>query len=190
MLIRTATRDDLDQIFAIYDREVLRGTATFDTEPKTPAQREEWLAQHASARHPVIVAVGELREHASDGGSDLTPGAQAVLGWASLSAWSTRCAYARAAENSVYVHHAARGRGVGRALLTDLLRRGREAGLGVVLARVVEGNPASVALHRACGFRTVGVMKRVGEKFGMILDVRLMQVHIDGFQDDPATAEE
>jgi L-amino acid N-acyltransferase YncA len=162
--IRTATEPDLPGIFDIYDEQVLRGLATFETEPKTPAQRLEWLREHSTEPRPAIVAV--------EGGR--------VLGWASLSAWSTRCAYARAAENSVYVHQDHRGRGVGRALMEELLRRARAAGLGVILARVVEGNPASLTLHEKMGFQTVGVMHRVGEKFGRILDVRLMELHLDG----------
>lgn len=164
MRIREANAADLDAIFAIYDREVLQGTATFDTEPKSAAQRAEWLAGHASPRTPAIVA--EL------------PGG-VIAGWATLSPWSNRCAYARAAENSVYVHADHRGKGLGGALLDHLIARARRAGLGVILARVVEGNPASVALHESRGFQTIGVMRRVGEKFGRILDVHLMDLHLD-----------
>lgn len=53
------------------------------------------------------------------------------------------------------------------------------AGVLVVVARIVEGNPASLALHEAVGFKTIGVMKRIGEKFGRLLDVRLMDLHLD-----------
>lgn len=164
MLIRDAIAADLDAIFAIYDREVLKGTATFDTEPKSPGQRDDWFESHRSPRTPAIVAE--------------FPGG-VIAGWASLSPWSNRCAYARAAENSVYVHADHRGKGVGGALLDDLLARARRAGLGVILARVVEGNPASVALHESRGFQTIGIMRRVGEKFGRVLDVRLMDLHLD-----------
>lgn len=167
MLIRDATADDLPGIFEIYDREVLRGTCTFETAPKTPAERAEWLASHAVPRYPALVAVEP--DH----------GGTRVLGWASLSAWSTRCAYARSAENSVYVHQSARGRGVGRALMETLLARAKAVGIAVVLARIVEGNPASRSLHEAMGFATIGVMRRVGEKFGQVLDVRLMDRHLD-----------
>lgn len=167
MHIRDATPDDHDGIFEIYDHEVLHGTSTFDTTVKSRAEREAWLAEHRGPARPAIVAV------APDHGSSR------VLGWATLSAWSNRCAYARAAENSVYVHESARGRGVGRALLTELVARAKAAGLAVVLARIVEGNPASLRLHEAMGFQTIGVMRRVGEKFGRVLDVRLMDLHLD-----------
>jgi phosphinothricin acetyltransferase len=161
--IRDAKEADLAGVFAIYDREVLHGTATFDTEPKTVEQRVAWLRDHSKPRRCALVAVGR------------TPGTK-VLGWASLSAWSERCAYARAAENSVYVAAEARGRGVGKALLAALVARARADGLAVLLARIVEGNPASRRLHLAAGFRSIGVMHGVGEKLGRVLDVELFEL--------------
>ena len=163
MRIRPATEADLPGIFAIYDHEVLHGTATFDTEPKTEAGRLEWLHDDGNGKYPILVAE-------ADG---------AVAGWARLHAWSNRCAYARAAENAVYVHRDHRGRGVGRALLAELIRLAPQRGVHVLLARIADGNPASVALHEAHGFRTIGVMRRVGEKFGRVLDVRLMDRQLD-----------
>lgn len=162
-IIRAAAEADLPQIFAIYDREVLHGTATFDTEPKSAAGRVAWLRDDAGGRYPILVA--EV--------------AGAVAGWARLYAWSNRCAYARAAENAVYVHEAHRGKGVGRALLAELIRLAPQRGVHVLLARIVEGNPASLALHEALGFTSIGLMRRVGEKFGRVLDVRLMDRQLD-----------
>ena len=162
-IIRPATEADLPGIFAIYDREVLHGTATFDTEPKSPAGRLEWFRDTANGRYPILVA--EV-----DG---------AIAGWTRLYAWSNRCAYARAAENAVYVHADHRGKGVGRALLAELIRIAPQREVQVLLARIVEGNPASQALHEALGFQTIGVMRRVGEKFGRVLDVRLMDLQLD-----------
>lgn len=163
MRVRDATAGDLGAIFAIYDREVAYGTATFETEPRSEAQRLEWFEAYDRARYPVLVAEDEGR----------------VVGWARLYPWSPRPAYARTAENAVYVDESARGRGVGRALLEELLRRARRAGIRVVVARIAEGNPASVALHRAMGYQRIGVMRRVGEKFGRVLDVELMDVHLE-----------
>ncbi len=162
-MIRHASPEDLSAIFEIYDREVLHGTATFDTEPKSPAERLAWFREHAGPRRPLLVGEVEGR----------------VAGWASLSAWSARCAYARAAENSVYVHADYRGLGLGRLLLDTLIERARAAGLGVLLARIAEPNPASVRLHERAGYQTIGVMRRVGEKFGRVIDVRLMDLHLD-----------
>jgi len=162
-LIRQAGAADLPGIFAIYDHEVLHGTATFDTEPKSPAGRLEWLRDDGNGKYPILVAE-------RDG---------AIAGWARLYAWSQRCAYARAAENAVYVHPGHRGKGVGHALLAELIRLAPQRGIQVLLARIVEGNPASVALHEALGYQTIGIMRRVGEKFGRVLDVRLMDRHLD-----------
>jgi L-amino acid N-acyltransferase len=161
--VRAATEADLPGIFAIYDQEVLHGTATFDTTPKTPAERLAWFRDDGNGRYPILVA---------DAGGR-------VAGWARLYAWSSRCAYAGAAENGVYVHAEHRGRGVGRALLAELLRLAPERGVRVVIARVVEGNAGSLALHQALGFQTIGIMRRCGEKFGRLLDVRLMDRHLD-----------
>ena len=156
--IRAATEADLPGIFAIYDEEVRHGTATFDTEPKSAAERREWLRNDGGGRYPILVA--EI-----DG---------AVAGWARLYAWSPRPAYDRTAENAVYVSRDHRGRGVGRALLEEIIRLAPGRGVHVLLARIVEGNPASLALHEALGYRTIGVMRGVGEKFGRVLDVRLL----------------
>ncbi|HZP42668.1 MAG TPA: GNAT family N-acetyltransferase [Candidatus Binatia bacterium] len=163
--LRPAVDADLPAIVAIYNHEVRSGVATFDTEPWSVEGQRAWLAAHAtSERHPLLVAESE---------GD-------VVGWAALSPWSARCAYARAAEDSVYVRPGHRGRGVGRALLEELLRRARAAGLGVVIARIETSGAASLALHRALGFRPIGTMRRVGEKLGRILDVELLDLHLDG----------
>lgn len=79
----------------------------------------------------------------------------------------------------MYVDPNQRGKGVGRALLGELLRVSPERGVRLIIARVVEGNAASRALHEALGFQTIGVMRRCGEKFGRLLDVRLMDRHLD-----------
>jgi len=163
MSLRAAAESDLPGIFAIYDEEVLHGTATFDTQPKSQAERLEWFRNDGGGRYPILVA-----EHEGS-----------VAGWARLYAWSPRRAYDRTAECAVYVHRDHRGRGLSRALMEELLRRAPQGGVQVLVARIVEGNPASLALHRKLGFQPIGVMKRVGEKFGRLLDVHLMDRHLD-----------
>jgi L-amino acid N-acyltransferase len=163
MLIRDAMAGDVPAILDIYNEQVLRGTATFDTEPKTAADHDAWFGKHDRGRYPILVA--------DEGGT--------ILGWARLYPWSDRCAYARSGENSVYVHKDHRGRGIAKALMTELLARAKARGLSVILARIAEGNPASIELHQKLGFERIGTMRRVGEKFGRILDVELMQIHLD-----------
>jgi phosphinothricin acetyltransferase len=157
--VRAACKSDVPAIFAIYDHEALYETTTFHTEASTPSERAEWWRARQRDDRPVVVA--EL------GGR--------VMGWAALSDWSPRPAYRRTAEVSVFVDRAVRGAGVGSMLLRAVVERGRAGGVAVIMARIVEGNPASVRVHEAVGFGTLCVMRRQGEKFGRLLDVRLME---------------
>jgi phosphinothricin acetyltransferase len=99
----------------------------------------------------------------------------AILGWAALGPYSTRECYRGVTENSVYVGWAARGRGVGRALLDELVQRADEAGIWMIQAGILAGNDASVALHERCGFRIVGARERIARKRGTWRDVVLME---------------
>jgi L-amino acid N-acyltransferase YncA len=156
--IRPAVKNDLPAITEIYNEAILNTVATFDTQPKTVEEQEKWFASH-DARHPILVA--------EENG--------VVIGWASLSIWSDRCAYSDTAEASLYVRKEHRGRGVGRKLSIALLQAGEKAGLHTVLARVTEGNKASLRLAQSAGFERVGTMREVGRKFGHLLDVHLLQ---------------
>ncbi|MEW6154823.1 MAG: N-acetyltransferase family protein [Actinomycetota bacterium] len=157
--VRLARQDDAEAIRAIYNPAVTATTVTFDLVPRTLAEQQQWIAEHSGA-HPAVVATG--------------PSGQ-VVGFASLSPYRPRPAYATTVEDSVYVHPDQHRQGVGRALLEDLLRLGTLHGFHAVMGRIVDGHEASIALHQACGFRVVGVEKEVGRKFGRWLDVVLMQ---------------
>jgi L-amino acid N-acyltransferase YncA len=159
LTIRHATIDDLVAITDIYNEAIRETVATFDTEPKKYDEQRKWFMEHGS-KNPLVVAV-------QDG---------VIVGWASLSKWSDRCAYSDAAEVSLYVKSEHQGTGIGRKLLEDALTKGQEAGLHTVLARIAEGNEISVHLHEALGFKHVGVMREVGKKFNRLLDVHLMQI--------------
>lgn len=161
--IRDAAESDLAAIFAIYNDEVERGISTFDTEPLSRDRDGDWLSARPD-RYPVLVAA----DHADR-----------IVGWGSLSPWSRKRGYDRSAEVSVYVQADRRGRGVGKRLLSALIDRARTAAVAVLLARIADENPASIALHRSLGFEPIGVQHRAGEKFGRILDVALMDLHLD-----------
>ncbi|MBI4243473.1 MAG: N-acetyltransferase family protein [Planctomycetes bacterium] len=158
VLIRSAVIHDLNAITEIYNDAILTTTATFDTEPKTVSEQTEWFENHG-VKYPILVA--ELD--------------QKIVGWASLSKWSDRCAYAETAELSLYVKSEHRNKGIGKKLMEDLMVTGKQAGLHTVLARIVSENQISIELHKKFGFETVGTMKEVGQKFGRLLDVTLMQ---------------
>lgn len=159
LIIRPATARDLPDITVIYNEAVLTTDATFDNETKTIEQQQAWFSGH-DGRHPVLVA--EMNGE--------------VVGWASLSEWSSRCAYADTGELSIYIKESARGRGIGRKLMAAVMEAGRERGLHTVISRITDGNLVSVHLHEELGFQNIGVMREVGRKFGRLLDVRIMQL--------------
>jgi len=156
--IRRATLADAAAIADIYNEAILTTTATFDTETKTVEERGRWLQSH-DERHPVLVAEAGGR----------------VVGWASLTPWSDRCAYADTAETSFYVHSTQRGRGIGRKLKEAIIEEARRLGYHTLIARVAEGSAESVHLNRSAGFVLVGTLKEVGRKFGKLLDVHILQ---------------
>ena len=157
MHIRSARLTDAEAIRAIYNRAI--GTiATFDLEPRSLEEQQQWLAQRSGA-HVVLVA--------DEGG--------ALAGFASLSPYRDRPAYRTTVENSVYVDASHQGKGVGRLLMSELIETARDHGFHSMIARIVSSNAASIALHRGLEFETVGVEKEVGRKLGKWLDVVVMQ---------------
>ena len=161
MRIRIAEIGDAESIAAIYNVEVVESTATFDLEPRSVAKQREWLLRRSGA-HVVLVAEDQV----GDG----------VIGFASLSPYKDRPAYSTTVESSVYVHRDARGRGVAKALMTELLETARTHGFHAVIARIADSQSASLTLHEKVGFTQVGVEREVGRKFGRWLDVAIMQV--------------
>ena len=156
--LRLVEVDDAPALRRIYNQEVEHSTVTFDLVPRTLEEQQRWITERDGA-HGVVVA--EI-----DG---------EVVGFAALSPFRPRAAYRTTVENSVYVDESARGSGVGRALLEELIRLATARGFHTIIAHVVGGHDASIALHHACGFRVVGTEREVGRKFGQWLDVVVMQ---------------
>jgi L-amino acid N-acyltransferase YncA len=156
--IRKAKPEDVEGITDIYNDAILKTIATFDTEPKTVDTQKKLFEEHGS-KYPILVA-----EEAG-----------VIVGWASLTAWSDRCAYSGTVEISLYIKEWKRGQGIGKKLGEAIMREGRDAGFHTVISRIAEGNDASIRLFESLGFEHIGVMKEVGRKFGRLIDVYLMQ---------------
>jgi phosphinothricin acetyltransferase len=163
-MIRDAEPGDLPAVAALYGREVLGGTATFELEP--PSLDEMTRRFEAVRRRGLPWLAAEI-----DG---------AFAGYAYLSPFRPRAAYRYGVEASIYVENDARGRGVGRALLTALIARTRARGLRHVIGAISASatSAASIRLHRSLGFQEAGVYRQVGWKFDRWLDVTLMQLDL------------
>jgi L-amino acid N-acyltransferase len=156
--VRLATLDDAEAIRSIYNPEVVESTVTFDITPRSLEEQRAYLAARSGA-YAVIVAE-------QDG---------EVVGFAALSRWKEKAAYSTSVEDSIYVHRGHQGKGIGKLLLKELLEVATTHGFHAVLARIVDGAEASVALHEAFGFEIVGTEREVGRKFGRWLDVLVME---------------
>lgn len=156
--IRLATAHDLEAVNAIYNHYVIHSTTTYQTDPETANGRQAWFSARGPA-HPVTVA--------ETGGE--------VLGWAALSPFRSKGAYCHTVENSVYVRHDAWRRGIGGALLADLIQRATSLGHHTIIAVIDGEQAASIALHGRFGFVEVAHLREVGFKFGRWLNVVCMQ---------------
>lgn len=168
LLIRPSTPADLPAITAIYAEAVLHGTGTFELDPPDEAEMARRRDDVLSKGLPWLVAEAP--------GTGTGTGAGQVLGYAYANHFRPRRAYRFCLEDSIYLHPDARGRGVGRLLLTELVGRCEAAGARQMLAVIGDAaNAGSIGVHAALGFEHTGVLKASGWKFDRWLDVVLMQ---------------
>jgi phosphinothricin acetyltransferase len=160
VVLRPAQLADAEAIRQIYNAEVTTSTVTFDIMPRSLADQRRYLSERSGA-HAVIVATDDSDQ---------------VLGYAALSPWRAKPAYATSVEDSVYVHPGHQGRGIGRILLAELVSVATARGFHAVFARIVGGHRSSIKVHEALGFEVVGVEREVGRKFGRWLDVVVMEL--------------
>jgi L-amino acid N-acyltransferase YncA len=168
-VIRPMTDRDADAVLRIYQAGLDEGRASFET---TAPTWEQFDRGKLSAHRFVAEIDGE------------------VVGWVAASATSARAAYAGVVEHSVYVAAHARGRGVGLALLRALLASTDAAGIWTVQSAIFPDNEASLALHRAAGFRVIGVRERIGRRRDRWCDTVLIErrSRVAGVDDDPVAA--
>jgi len=157
--IRDARRADAAAVHAIYAHHVLHGTASYDVDPPSVDQMADKIAWVRENGWPFLVA-------ACDG---------TIAAYAYATQFRDRAAYCFTAENSIYVHPDWVGRGIGKALLQRLIGRSAESGFRTMVAVIGGAEPASIALHAACGFAEAGRLRAVGWKFGRWLDNVYMQ---------------
>ncbi|WP_018388971.1 GNAT family N-acetyltransferase [Ancylobacter sp. FA202] len=158
-MLRDAVEDDITGILAIYNHAIVNTTAIWNDTPADLANRLAWLRDRRGRGYPVIVAAQ----------------AGEILGYASFGDFRPFEGFRISVEHSVYVAEAARGRGLGRALVEALFAPARALGKQVMIGGVTGGNEASLALHARLGFRETGRMPGIGTKFGRRLDLVFMQ---------------
>ena len=164
MTIRQATDADLPGILVIYNHAVEHTTAVFEYRAQTLDARREWFRAKQAASLPVFVAADGDR----------------VLGFASYGPFRAWPAYKYSVELSVYVDLAARRRGLGTELVRAVIAEARTRELHVVMAGITADNVVSLRLHERLGFREVAHIPQVGYKFGRWLDLKFLQLVLDG----------
>jgi L-amino acid N-acyltransferase YncA len=163
--VRPATARDLGAIAGIFAHYVTDSVITFEESPPTVTQWRRQLDRLAERQLPFLVA-------------DV---AGLAAGYAYASPWRPKPAYRHTVEDSVYLDPGHRGRGLGRLLLEELLAGCAAAGARQVIAVIADtGDPASLALHRACGFTDAGRLREVGHKHGRRIDTVLLQREVGG----------
>jgi phosphinothricin acetyltransferase len=158
--IRRVEQGDLPALLDIYNHYVLTTPITFDIEPRTLAQRQEWLDTFKpTGRYQCFVAV--------ESGT--------AIGWACSGKYKDKAAYDTSVEMSVYLHPSAHGKGLGRRLYQTIIDALQGQDIHRLYGGITQPNAASVALHVAMGFRHIGTQSEVGRKFGKFWDVALYE---------------
>lgn len=164
LVLRDLAADDIPAIAAILNAEILTGTASWQSEPRTATEMAAWAEARLAAGYPIVIA--ELQ-------------GTGIAGYASYGRFRDGPGYRHTVEHSVYVAPAARRSGVATALLGRLVADAADAGLHAMIGGVSADQPASIALHEKLGFHEAGRIRQAGAKFGRWLDLVLMQRLLD-----------
>ena len=155
MKFKELTKEYWSAVKDIYEEGIATGNATFQSSAPT---WDEWNTSHVEKAR--IIAIDDNGE---------------VLGWAALTPVSGRCVYAGVGEVSVYVSADARGKGIGRSLLNELIRQSEENGFWTLTAGIFPENEASLKIHRDAGFKVLGIRERIGKMNGQWRDTVLLE---------------
>src|SRR3954471_9706768 len=153
--VRPARREDAEAVAAIYNHGIRERQATFETRPRRPNEIAGWLEEG----RPFLVATDD----------------DVIVGFARVSPYSIRRAYAGVGEHGVYVAPDQRGKGVGLTLINALAAAAERAGYHKLTSRVFTTNEASLKLHKAAGFREVGIQRHHGQLDGEWKDTMLVE---------------
>ncbi|SEM90731.1 phosphinothricin acetyltransferase [Chryseobacterium taichungense] len=155
MEIKPITKDNFSEVIEIYKQGLATNIATFQNDSP---QWEEWDNGHLDFCRISIYDDEKM------------------LGWTSLTPVSSRCVYSGVAEVSVYVAQEARGKGIGKILLKELINQSEENGIWTLQSGIFAENENSIRLHEKCGFRLVGYREKIGKKNGVWKDNVLMEL--------------
>ncbi|MGZ4452810.1 MAG: N-acetyltransferase family protein [Nocardioides sp.] len=159
--IRLAVAEDVEAVRAIRNAAIRDTTALWTGVELTPEAAQEWLQEHLE-RDAMLVA--EI-----DG---------VVVGYAGYGTWRVKEGYRYTVDDSIYLSPQAQGRGIGRALLEQLIVLARDAGKRVMIADIEAGNTGSIVLHERLGFEKVGTIRQVGTKFDRWLDLTILSLDL------------
>ena len=168
-MIRQVREQDAGAIAAIYAHHVLHGTASYDMQPPSADETLAKIRRIVAAGWPFLVAEQDGQ----------------VVGYAYATQFRDRAAYAWTCENSIYVHPGWQGCGIGKTLLRELLLGSEQFGFRQMIAVIGGAEPASIALHAACGFQEVGRLRAAGWKHGRWLDNVYMQMALGKGSSEP-----
>lgn len=163
-MLRDAVETDLPMILEIYNEAILHSTAVYAYEPQTLEDRRKWFDDKTALGYPVVVAEEDQR----------------IIGFATFGPFRAWQAYKYTVEHSLYVNESYRGKGVGKQLLCEIIRRVDAHGYATLVGGIDSANVGSIALHRQLGFQHSGTIRRAGYKFGRWLDLVFYQLDLDG----------
>lgn len=159
--LRPATVQDLEQILAIYNHEILTGTANWNDQPKSLETYLQWFEHLQQQQYPLWVAYEPVQ--------------QRVAGYAYYTEFRNISGYKHTVEHSVFISPEYKRRGLGKSLMHQIIALATQQGFHIMMGAIDSENTASVVLHEGLGFVQTGYLPQVGQKFGQWRDLVFMQ---------------